>query len=302
MDAVFSNFDFNLLMDPDFREDSVREEIVIRLLSALGYTASPPNQIIRSRRLIHPYVYIGTRQQPVTIIPDYLLQRDGENAWILDAKSPSETITSGKNVEQAYSYAIHKEIRVPIYALCNGHRLVVYHISQWPALIDVELTEIEKSWYQIIALLGTKSVWPDGIPPTYRPDFGLAALKAGLSHVNGKKVKNLFVSVRVMTVALIEEGMYSLNAICGTPDEGEFIATFDFPTPIYRQLLTVLTSETSRKIEAALKAQPFHQHFPDNERFSIGVAAEIGDTVHTNDEESYCPFYASQFFGPEHNA
>ena len=190
MSTVFGDFDFDLLKDPDFREDSVREEIVIRLLSALGYSPSPPHRIIRSRRLIHPFVYIGTKKHPVSIIPDYLLQKDGENAWILDAKSPSESITSGKNVEQAYSYAIHKEIRVPIYALCNGHSFVVYHVSQWPALIDFPLTEINKYWYQLIELLGTKASWPNGIRPGYRPDFGLAVLKTGLSHVQKKRLCN----------------------------------------------------------------------------------------------------------------
>jgi hypothetical protein len=299
MNPIFGDFDFEVLKDPDFREDSVREEIVVRLLSALGYSPSPPHRIIRSRRLIHPFVYIGTRKQHVTIIPDYLLQRDGQNAWILDAKAPTELITSGKHVEQAYSYAIHKEIRVPLYALCNGHRLVVYHVSHWPALIDIALNEIEKYWYQLIDLLGTKASWPNGIPPRFRPDFGLAVLKAGLSHVQGKKVKHLFLSVQVMTVAMVEEGLYTLNAICGTPEEGEFLATFDFPVSVYNQLLSALTQETADLIRCALRRQPFHYYFPEHERFTIGLVAEIGDTIHTNEDENYCPFFASQFIGPE---
>jgi hypothetical protein len=56
----FEAFDFEMLRDPDFREDSVREELVVPLLRALGYSASPPNRIIRSRPLEHPFVYIGT--------------------------------------------------------------------------------------------------------------------------------------------------------------------------------------------------------------------------------------------------
>jgi len=34
-------------------------------------------------------------------------------------KAPSENIFTGKNVEQAYSYAMHRDIRVPLYGLCN---------------------------------------------------------------------------------------------------------------------------------------------------------------------------------------
>ena len=139
MTELFKDFDFELLDDPTFREDSVREELIVPLLSAFGYSPSPPNRIIRSQRLQHPYVFIGTVKKPISIVPDYLLQREGENAWVLDAKGPNETIDSGKNVEQAYSYAMHKDVRVPVYALCNGHQLVVFHVSHWPAIINVAL-------------------------------------------------------------------------------------------------------------------------------------------------------------------
>jgi hypothetical protein len=156
MTDLFKDFDFSLLDNSDFREDSVREEIVVPLLAALGFSASPPHQIVRSKRLAHPYVYIGTSKKPITIIPDYLLQRDGENAWILDAKAPSEIIDSGKNVEQSYSYAIHKDVRVPLYALCNGRRLVVFHISQWPAILDIALIELSHNWVTLLKLLARK--------------------------------------------------------------------------------------------------------------------------------------------------
>ena len=302
MNPIFGDFDFELLKDPEFREDSVREEIVMRLLSALGYSSSPPHRIIRSRRLTHPFVYIGTKPHPVTIIPDYLIQKDGENAWTLDAKAPSEVITSGKHVEQVYSYAIHKEIRVPLYALCNGHRLVVYHVSRWPALIDVQLTEIQNYWAELVGLLGTKASWPHGIRPGFRPDFGLAVLKAGLSHIKGEKVKQLFVSVRVVQMAVLEEELYAINAICGTPEEGEFMLTFDFPATVYTQFLSHLSQERADVISSALRQQPFHYYFSEHDRFTIGVAAEIGDTVYTNDNESYCPFIASHFIGPEEKA
>src|SRR5437667_1910991 len=108
MANLFEGFDFKLLDDPDFGEDAVREEIVVPLLAALGYSASPPYRIIRSKKLEHPFVHFGTVRKSITIIPDYLLERDGEYAWILDAKGPRENIDTGKNVEQAYSYAMHR--------------------------------------------------------------------------------------------------------------------------------------------------------------------------------------------------
>ncbi len=44
----FKNFDFSQLDSPDFKEDSVREVIILPLLYSLGYQEP---QIIRSKAL-----------------------------------------------------------------------------------------------------------------------------------------------------------------------------------------------------------------------------------------------------------
>jgi predicted type IV restriction endonuclease len=148
---IFRGFDFKLLDSPEFKEDSVREELLVPLLGHLGYSASGEHRIIRSKSLIHPYVYIGTKKHPVHIIPDYLLQFNGQNFWVLDAKAPSENINTGENVEQAFSYAIHKDVRVKLYALCNGKRFVLFHVSKWPPIFEGELAEISQ-WLPIIEM------------------------------------------------------------------------------------------------------------------------------------------------------
>ncbi len=70
----------------------------------------------------------GSGRHKLTSIPDYLLEVFGKYAWVLDAKAPNEDIKTGKNVEQTYFYAIHPEIRVPIYALCNGREFIAFDI------------------------------------------------------------------------------------------------------------------------------------------------------------------------------
>src|SRR5438067_9162566 len=103
----FEKFDFRLLASPDFKEDSVREEIVHPILTALGYAASGQNRILRSKGLEHPFLTVGSKKKPITLIPDYLLTVDGNFTFVLDAKAPDEEIKTGQNVEQVYSYAIH---------------------------------------------------------------------------------------------------------------------------------------------------------------------------------------------------
>lgn len=296
----FRGFDFALLEDPDFREDSVREELLVPLLSALGYSASPPHRIIRSRSLQHPYVYIGSVRKPISIVPDYLLQRDGENAWILDAKSPDEKIDSGKNAEQAYSYAIHKDIRVPIYALCNGRRLTVFHISQGPSLLDIGLPEVAENWLLVLDLLGTRAAWPGGIPPGFLPDFGLMLRKSGLARMgDGQKTFQLFESVPIHFIARIEDNLYSATGPYRqeyAPGQfSEMILTFDFDSAVFRTLLQALGDTYRERVERGLTRQPYRVLFEEPEVPLVVVAAELGDVVQTNNNESYCPFIAEEF-------
>lgn len=60
---MFDEFDFKLLDDPDFKEDSVREELILPIIKKLGYSASGDSRIIRSKSLVHPYVAIGSQQK-----------------------------------------------------------------------------------------------------------------------------------------------------------------------------------------------------------------------------------------------
>lgn len=143
---LFGDLDFSLLESSDFKEDSVREEIVLPLLNALGYTAGGLNRIIRSRTLLHPFVNIGSKRHKIHLYPDYLLAVGNKPAWILDAKAPDEEIGSGENVEQAYSYAIHPDVRVKTYALCNGKEFIAFGIDDAEPIIYLHLSEIVLQW------------------------------------------------------------------------------------------------------------------------------------------------------------
>ena len=109
---LFDGLNLNgILYDDSFKEDSVREVIVLPILKELGYTEE---NIVRSKKLEHPFLKIGSKKRPITLYPDYSIKVENNFAWVLDAKAPNEKIKDSENVEQVYSYASHPEIRSTI--------------------------------------------------------------------------------------------------------------------------------------------------------------------------------------------
>ena len=143
---LFGDIDFlKLAEDKDFKEDSVREVIILPILKHLGYKEE---NIIRSKTLIHPFLKIGSnKKREIKLIPDYLLKVDEIYAWVLDAKSPSKKIVHNENVGQVYSYAMHPEIRSKYFALCNGIEFSLF-LTENPnePILLFSLGDIENHW------------------------------------------------------------------------------------------------------------------------------------------------------------
>ena len=174
MFTALENFDFNMLQDSEFKEDSVREEIIHPILKELGYSAGGLNRIVRSRSLSHPFVKTGSGDREIRIIPDYLLLAANKPAWVLDAKSPTQNITSGGNVEQTYFYAIHPDIRSRYFALCNGREFALFEREGEEMALYFQISEIEGYWQNLYQLLG-----PHGFLP------GKRMISASVEHTVG---------------------------------------------------------------------------------------------------------------------
>ena len=78
---MFGQCDFSILADVDFKEGAAREELIVPILNRLGYAATGEHRILRSKPLVHPFVYIGTTQVNVNLITDYLLSVAGSIKW-----------------------------------------------------------------------------------------------------------------------------------------------------------------------------------------------------------------------------
>ncbi len=122
---IFGDLDFSKLRDNhDFKEDSVREVIIMPLLAYLGYKQ---DNIIRSLNLKHPFLKIGSnKKRAIQLVPDYVFKIENSYSWVLDAKGPRENIADEEYIGQVYSYAVHPEIRSNFFALCNGLQFSLY--------------------------------------------------------------------------------------------------------------------------------------------------------------------------------
>jgi hypothetical protein len=279
-------FDYKLLNDPDFKEDAVREEIVTPILKSLGYSASEPNRIIRSRRLLHPFVSIGSARKEVYIVPDYLMQVEGKNAWVMEAKAPTERIIKTAHVEQAYSYAIHTEIRTNYFALCNGKEFSLYNIQKNDPLFSFPIQFLWQYWNDLIRFLSPQTVFIT--EHSYKKDLGLHLKRLGFTSTDFL----IFYGVLPLSIVRINTDLFSFSG-SATIDGADYVASFDFNMDVMLTLNRLIPEEGFR-----LLVQPFEGRMikVDFEKvLHLNVKAIIGDTLEENDKEIFLPLIVKEF-------
>lgn len=142
---MLENFDFTLLDNEDFKEDSVRELIIKPLLDKLGFEGENAQESLSARRSValKSDTVIGSNKRIKVsdiVIPDYLLYVDSKVHCVLDAKAPEKSISpQSDNERQAFYYAINKDIKSPLYALCNGKMLIIYETAKQEILLEIDL-------------------------------------------------------------------------------------------------------------------------------------------------------------------
>lgn len=284
---MFEDFDFEILEDPEFKEDSVREEIVLPLIKALGYEVTGDSRIVRSRSLVHSYVALGSKQRKVSIIPDYVFLPKGKPYWVLDAKAPTEDVIKSKHVEQAYSYAIHPEIRAELFALCNGKEFALYGLKQFEPILHFSLDQIDSHCETLYRILNPDiKAHPDVVQ--FDPDYGLHLRRLG------KKEGFLYIALAVNTnfIAKVEDGLYTTSTII--PAEREYAMSLDFGDSELSQLLDLLPESKASILSKGLKRQPYSV-FLENDSFRFGAASKLTEEIIHNAQESYIPFKVTKF-------
>lgn len=285
---MFEDFDFNLLDNENFKEDSVREEIVVPIIKQLGYSASGENKIVRSKALSHPYISIGSQRRNLSLVPDYLFLVDGEPYWVLDAKSPSENLLKSKHVEQAYSYAIHPEVRAKFYALCNGKEFLLYEINKFHPVLHFSISDIQKYWEHLFRILHPKYLAHSEVVE-YQPDYGLHLQRLGF------KTGFRLIQMRINTNSFgkIADNQYTTNTAIDWGGQ-LYAVSLDFDEFQLKQLVKILPEDLAKSLVNVLMRQPYYTS-PNQKEFRFGAVADLTDSIYDNAEESYRPFEVVEF-------
>lgn len=280
---ILENFDIKLLEGSEFKEDSVREEIVVPIIKGLGYTAHKPNQIIRSRNLIHPFVLIGSQKKKIYIIPDYLFEVDEKPTWILDAKSPSEPIIKSKNVEQAYSYAMHPEVRARFFSLCNGKEFVLFSIDDLKPLMHFQIQELPLYWENMKAILAPENIFSRN-SLDYKKDLGLHLKRLGFD----QNTILVFPQIPITGITQLDDDMFTINVSGAKLNDTTYVATFDFHLDVFKQLKGKIPDDGFEMLLIRKKEGRVSVRFPDR-AYMVDIECEIGQKMEENEKEIFLP-------------
>lgn len=285
---ILEGFNFDNLKNPEFQEDSVREELIIPIIRGLGYSADKPNQIVRSRKLIHPFVSIGSKRKNIYLIPDYLFEVNGKAAWILDAKSPNEDIVKSKHVEQAYSYAIHSEVRVNFFALCNGKEFVLYDIQKPEPLLHFPLTSIPRFWEPLKSLLTPNKVFREDYSKLAK-DLGLHLKRLGFESFRSL----IFPAIPIMQITQLDPNQFSISGGLIVNDETNMV-TFDFDENVFKQLKSIIPDDAFKMLSIRRKDERLSARFSDR-GFLVTIDCKIGQNLEENEREIFLPMIVNRF-------
>lgn len=271
---------YETVCSTDFKEDSVREEIITPILKRLGYKAEGKARISRSKTLTNDFIRVGTTNHPVTTIPDYTLYHDEEAVLIIDAKKPSENISSPAHIQQAYSYAVHPEIRCQHFALCNGHRFLLFNQTSATPILDIVFQDYESQWPTFEKYLKPENLKNPALT-RFASDAGLKCARMGI----GDGTIHWYPAMP-SHFARLDKDTITISSNVEIANE-EHCISFDVDNAKLPKILSCLPPDIAKAFTRALDTAPFQAE--SNHMISLDLITRLGPMI-TNEHETFIPF------------
>jgi|GEM_PF-1892080 len=134
---------------PFRNEADVQRFFIPPLLELLGYDV--PNETPSEPQLDFRIVSAG-RDRIHLKRPDFLVQTNGRTLLVIETKAPAEKFTE-LDIEQALSYANHKDVRAPLTMLANGRRILVVESDTRHPQLDIAQAKLAERYRDLHLLL-----------------------------------------------------------------------------------------------------------------------------------------------------
>ena len=278
----------------EFKEDSVGELIIAPMIAKLGYLPTGSTRVIRSKTLRNPFIRVGTRNHPVTTIPDYTFVVDDKPLLVLDAKAPNQGVLDTAHIQQAYSYAIHPEVRCDEFGLCNGKELAIFSVAQERPLLHLSFDKFESEWSEIERFLEPRYL-SEPATRLFAPDFGFALKHMGI----GNDTELVMLETRLNLFGRVSDELMTASANTDF-GSGPHCVSFDFHPNLLSKILSGLPELLAEQFGAALSRTPFQA--------AAGLVIELDLTATLGDEtqgqsETFVPLVIKEIhasrFNPE---
>lgn len=254
----------------EFKEDSVRELIIAPMIAKLGYLPTGSTRVIRSKTLRNPFIRVGTRNHPVTTIPDYTFIVDDKPLLVLDAKAPNQGVLDTAHIQQAYSYAIHPEVRCDEFGLCNGKELAIFSVAKERPLLHLNFDKFESEWSKIERFIAPRYL-SEPVTREFAPDFGYALKRMGIKN----DTELVMLKTRLNLFGRVSDDLITATANTDFPT-APHCASFDFHPNMLPKILSGLPDSLAKQFVEALSRSPFQA--------AAGLVIELDLTVILGDE------------------
>lgn len=125
-------------------EDDVKRFWIPELLGVLGYQF--PENIQNEPSL--PYLFESQGRSKTRLVrPDFLVTSHGIKCFVVEAKTPNVAL-SAEDLQQARSYAVHSEVRTPVFLLTNGTESLVMDSDSGVRLLGFSQVDLADSGIQ----------------------------------------------------------------------------------------------------------------------------------------------------------
>lgn len=282
-------FDYEVLNNSEFKEDSVREEIIMPLIKALGYDYKGKYKIVRSRKLQHPFTMIGANKYKISIFPDYILECDGKCVCIIEAKAPSESLDNEECISQAYSYAVHREVAAKFYVLCNGKEFRLYSTSLLMPVMVFRMDYLMSHFNKLNAIMGAVNIL------TYSEKRIAKDLGIHLKMLSAGSIEQrfTFMDFPIYQIILVEPDTYTVDSTIVIDGE-KYCGSFDFNYDTLLGLRNVLPAEALEKLKEPFEGIPIRVELIGR-TIEVGIICKLGEKIYENVNEHYMPLRICDF-------